>query len=113
GLNSILTTDGDRYPVLRSAQEGLNFTVLFYGCNNEQIRRCLSYQYYLSLKGAGVADVTLEQVNQWNVDQRFGTATRTKEGAIELRLNANINGGVTDANFVAWLDWWKLGLQRF
>lgn len=111
GQETDLSADKDGDPLLRGRMDGLKFEVMFYGCDKASPRRCLSYQYYLGF--TGMSGITLQKLNDWNAKKRFGQAARRKDGAIELRLSANIDGGVSYDNFGRWYDWWGVALKEF
>ncbi len=106
-----LETDSGGDPKLVGSVEGVKFEVLFYGCDKAEVRRCLSYQYYLGF--TGMKDVTVAMMNDWDSRKRFATASRHKNGTIELRMNINIEGGVTEANLKNWHGWWKIAVEDF
>lgn len=111
GQPTELATDKDGDPILRGTMDGLKFEVMFYGCSTATPRRCLSYQYYLGF--TGMRGVSLQKLNDWNAVKRFGQAARRKDGAIELRMSANIDGGVSHGNFGRWYDWWGVAVKEF
>jgi hypothetical protein len=91
--------------------QGFKYDVLFYGCDKAAVRRCLSYQYYLGI--TSLPDATVRVLNEWNLGRRFGAVARRKDGAIEFRMNVNIEGGVSEENFVHWHEWWDVGTKEF
>jgi hypothetical protein len=106
-----LKADSEGDPELSGRIENVTYTILFYGCNKAKVRRCLSYQYYIGF--TDMTRLTTEQVNQWNVKKRFGAASLRDGNVAELRMSANIAGGVTEGNFAEWLEWWKVGVREF
>ena len=106
-----LEADSGGDPKLVGSIEGVKFEVLFYGCDKAEVRRCLSYQYYLGF--TGMKDVTVAMMNDWDSRKRFATASRHKNGAIELRMNVNIEGGVAEANLKNWHGWWTTAVKDF
>ena len=111
GQDMSLETDSGGDPKLSGTVEGVKFEILFYGCDKADVRRCLSYQYYLGF--TGMKDVSIAMMNDWNSRKRFAGASRHKNGAIELRMNVNIEGGVTEENLKNWDGWWKVAVKEF
>lgn len=111
GQDMTLETDSDGDPKLVGRVEGVKFEVLFYGCDKADARRCVSYQYYLGFND--MKDVTVAMMNDWDSRKRFASASRHKNGTIELRMNVNIEGGVTEENLKNWHGWWKVAVKGF
>lgn len=101
-------TDSDGRPVLGGNLGGLNYGVLFYGCEGRV--GCDSLQYYASFDPP---EDPLAFVNQWNYDKRFASAYLRDDGAVVLTFNLNIDFGVTEANVQDNFDIWSILLGQF
>jgi hypothetical protein len=111
GQETVLRSDAQGDPEIDGRVDDTNYAILFYGCNKEPVRRCFSYQYYLSYRNVGQAKA--RAINDYNLKMRFGAAGIDPDGTAELRLSIIIDGGVTEENFANWFELWKLAIKEF
>lgn len=110
GLKVDADTDSDGDPRLSSRIDGTYFGVYFYDCKDGH--QCQSIQFST---GFDLDDpMSLEKVNEWNRDRRFGKVYLDDEGDpyIEMDINVDIDG-VGKENFSDSLDIWRRVLSSF
>lgn len=94
-------------PMMTGTIDGNNYGILMYGCDDGP---CDSLQFFATYTTPR-NDLTL--LNQWNEDQRFGAAYRTRSGQVILHWSVNIDFGITRQNFADSMDIWRLTLAEF
>jgi len=75
---------------------GLNYSILMDDCDNGQPNLCKSLEFRAVLPAGSVV---FSQINEFNTTRRYATAYLTDKGVPQLRMDANLRGGVT-ADFV-------------
>lgn len=100
--------DSDGRPVINGVIDGVNYGILFYGCENAM--NCASLQFFARFDPP--AD-PLRFINTWNYDKRFAAAYQRDDGAIILNFNVNIDFGVSQANAEDSFDIWSILLGQF
>lgn len=106
GSATLETRDGD--PRIAGRISGIKYFVLFYGCKSSG--KCTDIQFSTGWTGY---KVTLEQVNGWNRDKRFGKAYLDNENDPRLEMEVNLDHGVTRNNLDDSFDWWRIALEEF
>lgn len=104
-----VTQDQEGDPLITGRMEGISYAVYFYGCTNGQ--DCTDVQFT-----AGFTldtPVTLDQINSWNYEKRFGKAYLDTQGDAVIEMNVNLDGGVCTDNFQDTVDFWGLVLREF
>jgi len=96
-------------PLIKGTIQGTRYSIFFYGCTDGQ--DCTNLQFSTAWVNPG--HVTLETLNTWNRDTRFGKAYLDNEGDPALEMNISLDGGVTSVNFEDSVDWWRLVLTKF
>lgn len=91
-------------PYIKSAANGDEFTVEFYGC--ELANGCGSIQFYSWYKKKPWFKPEL--ANRWNKGKRFLRIAIDDEGDLALHLDVATVGKLTKANFADLLDWWSV-----
>ncbi|WP_081647642.1 YbjN domain-containing protein [Pseudorhodobacter ferrugineus] len=82
----------------------------FYGC--EDGANCTSIQFYMGIELDHT--VSLERINDWNRDKRFGTAVFDTDGYPYLKMDLNLDfGGITAPAFEDNLDLWERLVAEF
>jgi hypothetical protein len=108
-----LKYDKDGDPEIDAEIGGAKYSVLFYGCDKAAgaARRCRSFQFYAGFRRDGGYPHAL--ANAYNEKFRFGAASVGDNGAARLRLNVNVDGGITAENIRSSLNWWIEGLRDY
>jgi hypothetical protein len=102
GYRATLETSKSGKPVIRSAANGSEFTVMFDDCN-AQNGACKSLAFVAWYKAK--PGWTLQRMNQWNDEKKFLRAYIDKDGDVATDYWMTTVGGLTDANFKDALDW--------
>ena len=95
-------------PMIRGRIEGVSYRVFFYGCT--QNRDCRNIQFYAGWDAEGI---TVERLNEWNRNKRFGGAYLDGENDPILEMDVNLDYGVTRKNLEDTFDWWRVILGEF
>ena len=95
--------DEENNPVLQTQfGDGAKFTIYFYGCTDGV--KCDSLQLHTLYTGSGA---TIEQMNQFNLDRRYGRGVIETNGDAGLRMDFNMAvGGMSRALFLDNLELW-------
>lgn len=110
GYGSVtLETDTVGDPQLVGRMNGVRYTVNFYGCENGA--NCTTIQFRAAWVNSG--NVTMQDMNRWNQDKRFGKAYIDPEGDPVIEWDVNLFGGVSRANLDDSFDWWRLVMADF
>ena len=107
--SAVAETDSIGDPKIVGRIDGTRFHVYFYGCDDDH-RNCRSVQFYAGWTGA---DVSVDVLNGWNRDNRFGKAYLTPDGAVALEMDVNLDFGVSELNFDDTVDYWVIVLRNF
>ncbi len=100
--------DHNGRPIISGMVDGTRYGILFYGCENGA--DCDSIQFFASFTSPNNA---LDFLNEWNADQRFGSAYREDDGDVILHYSANLDFGVSRRNMEDTFDIWQLTLTDF
>lgn len=109
GYRAALSKDNVGDPVIKSGAAGVDFSVLFYNCTEH--KDCKTVQFYAGFVKKGVS---LDTMNTWNAEHRFGRAylDDEKDPRIEMDLDLD-KGGMSSALFQANLATWESLLGDF
>lgn len=107
--SATLDTDQVGDPFIRGRLDGVIYIVNFYGCTNGA--NCTTIQFRASWNASPT--VTLDALNDWNRNMRFGKAYLDAEGAPTIEWDVNLFGGVTTTNLDDSFDWWRIILGEF
>lgn len=111
GYSAQLGVDNEGDPMITGAIEGKGYMLYFYRCEeNSTPRRCLDLQFSASFP---LPNVTLEMVNTYNQNNRFGQAYINADGTVGVDMSVTLQGGVTRQNIKENIDWWKTALTSF
>jgi hypothetical protein len=111
GYRAELTSDSTGAPKINSTASGVNFSIWFYGCSDDQVSECSSFSFSAGFDlGDGIEPA---KINEWNRTERFGTAYYDEENDPYLDMNVNIDGGATADLLRDWMRWWEVGLSDF
>lgn len=110
GYRAELTKDNQGDPKINSAAGGSKFGILFYNCTKNV--DCRAIQFYSGFdleKGS-----TLQLMNDWNTDKRFGKAYLDSENDPYLELDLNLDfGGISEDAFRDTVDTWEQLVSGF
>jgi Putative bacterial sensory transduction regulator len=102
-----LEADSEGRPRIRARMEGINYSVLFFGC--EATVNCKSIQFWTYTAAPQNGESV---VNAWNRDNRFGRAYIDRDGDVVVEMDVNLWGGVSQKNLDDTFDWWRTVLER-
>ncbi|MBA4503681.1 YbjN domain-containing protein [Marinobacterium marinum] len=104
------TLEEDDYgdPLITGRINGSKYGIYFYGCDDN--RDCTDIQFSAAWSGY---DITLEQINDWNLNKRYGKAYLDDDGDPTVELIVNLKYGVSRDNLDDTIDWWKLTMTEF
>lgn len=103
-----LDKDGQGDPRVTGRIEGTKYGIYFYGCSNG--RDCDDIQFSAGWSGA---KVTLDDINRWNRQKRYGKAYLDRDGDPRLEMVVNIDYGVSAKNLEDSFSWWSKALKGF
>ena len=109
GYRAQLDVDDVGDPLISSTASGYKFRVLFYDCDRG--RGCGAVQFWAGFDTDEPGSI--QRMNQWNADKRFGKAYIDDENDPIVEVHYNIEGGVTRANIEDMLEWWELVVAEF
>lgn len=110
GYSITQDVDSDGDPMLSGKINGISYDIFFYGCEDVH-QHCGSMQFSTAFdltKG-----ITMDEINAWNRDYRFGKAYVDDEMDPFIEYNITLLGGVTDENLADVIDWWRIALEQF
>ncbi|MDR2690631.1 MAG: YbjN domain-containing protein [Azoarcus sp.] len=97
-----LDSDGDGDPMITSQAEGIEYVVFFYDCTDG--KDCKSLAFSASLDDTQGA--TLERLNTYNAEERYGKAFIDRDGKLTLDMDVEIEYGMSRRNLKeAFVDW--------
>lgn len=103
-----LDKDSQGDPRITGRIDGTKYGIYFYGCSNG--RDCDDIQFSAGWSGA---KVTLDDVNRWNRQKRYGKAYLDRDGDPRLEMVVNIDYGVSSKNLEDSFSWWMKALKGF
>ena len=110
GYRAQLSTDDLGDPLIRSSSGGSDFLVYFYNCTDNT--DCRTVQFYAGYGQPNTA--TIETMNAWNTDNRFGRAYLGDDGIARLEMDLDLDdGGLSQALFEDNLEYWALVMSKF
>ena len=109
GYKAEISVDDTGDPQVKSAAEGVNFTVFFYGCNHGP--RCTSLEFQSGFHVEG--GLTAEKINGWNRDKRWLKAylDNTNDPWCEIEFDAE--RGFSTEQLGAYIDIWDGMIPAF
>ena len=110
GYRAQLDTDETGDPLIRSTSSGSDFLIFFFGCTGNT--DCRTIQFYAGYREP--SNATLEAINRWNAENRFGRGYVTDEGSARIEMDVDLDdGGLSQALFIDNLEFWVLVMSRF
>ena len=111
GYRARLETDNIGDPLIVSSVTGTEFSMQFYGCDEDSHDGCT-----LILFSAGwdfEDGVDASAIAEWNRDTVVSRAYLDDENDPWLEWAVNLFGGVTRTNFEDTFDWWEVVVGQF
>lgn len=105
--SAALEKDAEGDPYISGRIDGTKYGILFYGCTDG--KACKDIQFV----AVWDAKVSMDKVNKWNSDSKFGTASIDEDGDTELHMAVNLAHGVSRNNLDDTFDWWKVVMKEF
>ncbi|MCI2399759.1 YbjN domain-containing protein [Aliiroseovarius subalbicans] len=110
GIPAQLGTDSYNDPMIDYRYEGEAYSLFFYGCTDGA--RCDSVQFKTGHRVGG--KVTLDSVNAWNAEYRFGDAYLTDNGDTNLTYDILTGAeGLSTADFSEVFGQWISMVEDF
>ena len=100
GITAEQGTDPTGDPQLKFEMNGFTILLVTYGC---EAGSCKSVQLYAGFSMTGKKKVSLEKINEWNRDRRFGRAYIDTEGDPVVEYDLDLEGGVTKGAVEEWI----------
>lgn len=105
------TKDG-RFIRSTRGKENYEFSVFFYGCDANTTRNCKSVQLYAGFSPK--TKPTLEVLNAYASENRWGRIYRDKEGDPVVEMDIDLEkGGMSEALFLDNLEYFEAVMDRF
>lgn len=110
GWPATIIAKPDKDPYIESNRNGLKFLVLFMNCDGG--KNCKTLQYYMGFSDA--KDVSLDRLNKWNRDKRFGRAYKDDEGDPVLEMDVDLDfAGIPRENVGETFNTWASLMDSF
>ena len=109
GYTAEITTDSTGDPMIVSKIVGVQYRIFFYGCEDGLNCSSIKFSAAFNLQDG----MTLQAVNRWHTENRFGTVHLDDEMDPYIDLDVNLAYGVTEKNFADTVDWWRVVLSGF
>jgi hypothetical protein len=111
GYRALLDVDNIGDPVIKSSVGGTDFSILFFGCDEQNHDQC---KLLLFKVGYDLDEgTTVDNVNEWNESRVVGRAYLDDEMDPWLEMAVNMDGGVSRRNFEDTFDWWEVSIEDF
>lgn len=106
--SATLKKDSSNDPFISGRIAGTKYGIIFYGCSNG--KDCNHIQFAAGWSGV---EVSMDDINAWNRDKKFGKAYIDKDGDPRFEMAVNLDYGVTQRNLDDTFDWWTKILAGF
>ena len=104
------TTDNVGDPKLRVDYYGSEFSVYYYGC--EDNRNCDAVQFFSGYQTDG--SVRLSTINEWNMQNRFARSYVSEEGSARIEMDIFMGrDGVSANDFARQVSMWSRAMKDF
>ncbi|MDE4132947.1 YbjN domain-containing protein [Phaeobacter sp. QD34_3] len=104
------TTDNVGDPKLRVDYYGSEFSVYYYGCDNN--RNCDAVQFFSGYQTDG--SVRLSKVNEWNMQNRFARSYISEEGSARIEMDIFMGqDGISADDFARQVSIWSRAMKDF
>ena len=101
-----IETDSYGDPMVDGQIAGQRYRILFYGCTDGS--RCQTVSFVTWYRGS----FSMDAVNQWNAENRFGKVYIDSDGDLALEMDVNLARGVSSGNFEETVDWWRATMEE-
>ena len=101
-----LETDSEGDPKISGRTDGKAYTVHFYNCTDN--KDCSSIQFWTYWD----EEATLDKVNEWNKDTRFGKLYIDGDNDVILEYDVNLLGGISEKTLEDDADVWVTLISR-
>ncbi|MBO9517409.1 MAG: YbjN domain-containing protein [Porphyrobacter sp.] len=109
GYKAQLTTDSSGDPFIHSATNGSDFEIFFYGCTDN--RDCRTIQFHSGYQDPAM---TLQSMNSWNAEHRFGRAYLDSKGVARIEMDIDLDdGGISQELFEDNVEFWTSVMADF
>ncbi|MBY6186482.1 YbjN domain-containing protein [Marinobacter hydrocarbonoclasticus] len=103
-----LDVDAEGDPMIIGRINGSRYVIYFYGC--EEGQSCREIQFIAAWADTGA---TVDDMNLWNQETRYGKAYLDQDGDPTLEHTVNLFKGVSRPNLDDTIDWWKVAMAAF
>lgn len=103
-----LGTDDYGDPLVTGRMDGVYYAVFFYGCTENV--DCTAIQFYASWEDV---KVSLEKIDRWNRETRFGKGYMEDEETLVLNMDVNLAFGVSRENLEDTFEWFQVVVGDF
>lgn len=103
-----LGTDDYGDPQITGRMDGIAYRVDFYGC--EDGKDCTDL---LFVAGWRTDALTIDDVNRWNAEKRFGKAYIDSDGEPVMEMAVNLDFGLSRKNMEDNFAWWQHVIKSF
>lgn len=109
GFGGTRTVDSHGDPMIESAAEGVDFAILFYGCEGGADCKAIQFRAGFDL----AEGTTLAAVNAWNAARLFGKAFLDEENDPFVEMALEMGRPMPFETFAANHEWWRTVLAGF
>ncbi|UWQ62859.1 YbjN domain-containing protein [Leisingera caerulea] len=110
GATVELTTDSVGDPNVKVEYYGNDFSVYYYGCDNNT--NCNAIQFFSGYQTDG--SVRLAKINEWNNENRFARGYISEEGSARIEMDVFLgDDGMSPDDFAEAVSLWTRAMQDF
>ncbi|UWQ83746.1 YbjN domain-containing protein [Leisingera caerulea] len=110
GATVELTTDSVGDPNVKVEYYGNDFSVYYYGCDNNT--NCNAIQFFSGYQTDG--SVRLAKINEWNNENRFARGYISEEGSARIEMDVFLgDDGMSPDDFAQAVSLWTRAMQDF
>lgn len=110
GATVEVSTDSVGDPNLKVEYYGNDFSVYYYGCDNNT--NCDAVQFFSGYQTDG--SVRLAKINEWNAENRFVRGYISDEGAARIEMDVLLaDHGISPDDFAQAVSIWTRAMQDF
>ncbi|MFO7853818.1 MAG: YbjN domain-containing protein [Paracoccaceae bacterium] len=109
GFRGTRTEDPYGDPMIESSAEGVDFNILFYGCEGNVDCTVIQFRAGFDLEDG----TTLAAVNEWNAARIFGKAFLDEENDPFVEMTLEMSRPMPFDTFAANHEWWRAVLAGF